>query len=328
MFLRRLALALALVAAGVPAAAQTPTAEVDVTVGHSTDRVDAAASQVRLFGDGPAGWAYFLEAAYAQAWGRETDAFGAAYPYDGLHAIEAFGEKTIERGRWMTGVRAGRFRTPFGISSRSDYAYNGFLRAPLIRYGRFWALSNNSLEAGATVTAGIPRLFAEVTVGAPQDTDDYARGSGVDRIVRVQGAAGPFVVGVSHSDTQPSEWFTFAVGRARFTGVDVRWMAGGVQLRGEWIDGKPFDQGQTRGGYLDAIVHRPFMGAVTAVARVERLDYNAGRFSSFPRRYTTGARVRVTPFLVLQGNLIHQPDDARLPGLSAVDVALTITTRK
>jgi hypothetical protein len=329
MLLRRFVLILALAAPALPAAAQTPTTEVDVTAGHSTDRVDAASSQARVFGDAPAGWTYYLEAAFAQSWGRDSDAFGAAYPYEGgFHPIEAFADRMFDRGPWMAGIRAGRFRTPFGISTRSDHAYNGFLRAPMIRHGQFWALSNTSLEAGATITAGVPRLFMEATVGAPQDIDDYARGSGVDRIFRVQGSAGPFVVGVSHSDTQPSEWFSFARGRARFSGVDVRWMAAGVLLRGEWISGRPFDQGHTSGGYADAIVHRPFMGPVTAVVRVDRVAYDAGPFSSYPHRYTAGARVRLASMLVAQANVIHQPVDPRLPSISALDVALTLTARK
>jgi acetyl-CoA acyltransferase len=39
---------------------------------------------------------------------------------------------------------------------------------------------------------------------------------------------------------------TFAFGKNVFTGVDVRWMHKGVQLRGEWITGRPFDGTTTR----------------------------------------------------------------------------------
>ena len=49
---------------------------------------------------------------------------------------------------------------------------------------------------------------------------------------------------------------------------------GGVQVRGEWIDGRSFAGTRTFGGYADLIVHRPFMGPVTAVARAEKLDYS------------------------------------------------------
>ena len=72
--------------------------------------------------------------------------------------------------------------------------------------------------------------------------------------------------------TQPYQPETFAKGRTVFTGVDARWMAGGVQLRGEWLFGRPWDGTTTRGGYFDVSVHRPVMGPVTAVFRTERLD--------------------------------------------------------
>ena len=40
------------------------------------------------------------------------------------------------------------------------------------------------------------------------------------------------------------------------------------------------------------------------LARVEKLDYPAGTFSVFLKRFTAGARVRVTPWLVAQTNFV------------------------
>jgi hypothetical protein len=312
-----------------PASAQTATTEVDLTVGHSTEDVQAASSQLRLFGDAVAGWQYYVEASWAQQWGNRSDAFGSGYPYDKrLRPAEMYAERTLLKGRYLAGVRMGQFRTPFGLSSRSDQAYTGFLRAPLIRYGGYWALSNNFLEDGVSIAAGTPRLFAEASAGRPHDQDAYARRPGLDSALRIQGAIGPVILGVSHIHTQPAQRFKFALGAAVFTGVDVRWMRDGVQLRGEWIDGHALGGTRTFGGYLDAFVHRPIMGPVTAVLRAERLDYPAGRFSSFPRRYTTGARVRVSSMLVGQLNIVHQPADVRLSRISAVDLAFTISARR
>ena len=70
------------------------------------------------------------------------------------------------------------------------------------------------------------------------------------------------------------------------------------------------------------------MGPVTAVMRAERLDYTAGRFSSYPRRYTAGARVRLSSNLTGQLNVVHQPTDVRLHAISAIDVALTVSARR
>jgi hypothetical protein len=76
------------------------------------------------------------------------------------------------------------------------------------------------------------------------------------------------------------------------------------------------------------MVHRPVMGPITAVARIERLDYNAGIFSEFPRRYTLGARLRMPYALALQMNYVHQPHDVTAdPGHASLDVSLSYSVR-
>src|SRR5205814_7559105 len=138
----------------------------------------------------------------------------------------------------------------------------------------------------------------------------------------------PGMAGVGCIRTRPSTGRWFAKGIAQFVGTDLRWMKGGVQLRGEWIDGHPFSGARTRGGYGDILIHRPRMGPVTAVARVERLDYFADPYSEFPRRYTVGARVRVTQGLTAQVNYIRQShkenNDLRH---ASVDIGLSYTIR-
>jgi hypothetical protein len=242
--------------------------------------------------------------------------------------MEVFAEKTVTRQRFLVGTRLGRYRTPFGLYSRSDHGYAGFLRAPLIRYGDYWALSNNFLETGASVVAGTSRLQAEVSLGIPQDEDEQHRRRGFDRVARLQGSAGRLIVGASYIHTQPTEERPWATGSTEFTGVDARWMMGGVQVRGEWIDGRSFSGTRTFGGYADVIVHRSFMGPITAVARAERLDYVAGRFSSYPRRYTAGARIRVASMLIAHVNVLHGSAYDSQRRQSAVDVALTFTARR
>ena len=101
--------------------------------------------------------------------------------------IEAYGERTFQPGSFLVGVRGGRYRTPFGISSGSDHAYNGFLRAPLIRYDNYYALSNNYLEHGADVIVGVPQFTLEVSAGAPSDVGSARRRSGLDTVVRGKG---------------------------------------------------------------------------------------------------------------------------------------------
>ena len=159
---------------------QTFSAEADITGGYSGEEVRAAASQVRVFGDGPARIRYFAEASWAGRWAEDnyilgaglmigvdkigTDVFGAAYPYrKRLQLMEAYAERQFTQRGLIFGVRGGQFRTPFGIYTRSDYGYNGFVRPPLLRYDGYYGVSNNWMEQGVAVTAGLPQLFVEAS---------------------------------------------------------------------------------------------------------------------------------------------------------------------
>ena len=62
--------------------------------------------------------------------------------------IEAYAERTFRRAG-DDQPAGGQFRTPFGIYTRSDYGYTGFVRPPLIRYDGYFGLSNNYMERGA-----------------------------------------------------------------------------------------------------------------------------------------------------------------------------------
>jgi hypothetical protein len=326
---RILVLTLAMGLTGAAAVrAQSLTSEAAMTAGVSSDEIAAAATQVRAFGDAAFGIRYFVEAAWART-GSESDAFGAAYPYHSrLQAIEAYGEWFADTPRAVAGVRAGRFRAPFGISNASDHAYSGFLRAPLIRYDGYFALSNNFLEHGVDVIAGVPRFTVEASVGRPADVGTAIRRPGLDTIFRAQSAVGPAIVGVSHIRTLPYQSPRFAFGHAEFTGVDVRWMVGGVQLRGEWIGGQPFNGTTTTGWYGDVIVHRRGMGPVTAVARIEQLDYETTpEHELHSKRQTIGARVRLRDNLSAQINLLHHTGLLYQPRRTSMDVGLTYSVR-
>ena len=315
--------------ASVEAHAQSLAAEVDVTAGLSTEDVRAGAVQARVFGEALAGVRFYLDGTWTEVSGRSSDAFGAAYPYgaDTPRPMEAYVERTFRPRGWLAGARVGRYRTPFGIHLVSDHAYFGFLRAPLIRYENYFALSNTFLEGGVDVIAGRPDFNVEVSVGVPQDPIEARRRHGVDWVVRTQAYRGSLIVGVSYIRSRPAGTRPFAHGRAVFTGIDVRWMRDGVGLRGEWVAGRPFDRAATRGWYVDGVVHKPAMGRVTAVARVERLDYAAGRFSFYPRRVTAGLRIVLSRSLVAHVNVLRQSDVPGSDRRGALDVSLTHTVR-
>jgi hypothetical protein len=312
------------------AGAQTLTREAEFSAGHSTDDVNAGGAQARLFGTVANGWRLYLEATWAGVTRTEagSDAFGSAFPYDRrLRAMEAFVEKTGRPRGMLLGIRAGRFRVPFGMYGRSEHGYSGFTRAPLIRYEGNWALSNNALEAGAAILAGVPALSVEASVGTPLDASQYPRPHTLDASVRVQAFHGPFIVGASYLSSRAHAEGPWVEGRTTFGGIDGRWMHAGIQVRGEWLFGRPWTGVATRGGYIDVTVHRRGMGRVMAVVRAERLDYDADEHSDYIRRYAAGARVRLLRSLSLQINTLHQPGGFPSGSTVATDIGLTQTIR-
>jgi hypothetical protein len=318
-----------LVPASVTYAGLPPTTEVDITAGYSTEGVQAVATQVRVFGEFDGGIRYFLEGAWADRSHTSSDVFGTAYPYENrITPMETYLEKDFKTGPYQGGVRLGRYRTPFGIYSRSDHAYNGYLRPPILRYGQSYALSNFWLEGGADVFFGTPQLLLEASVGVPQETDDK-RDDGVSTVLRVQGYKGNLIVGASYLNTPPVPEVTFGPGRIKFTGADFRWMQSGVQFRGEWMNGHSFDGVKTRGWYLDSIVHRPFMGNVTGVARWDFIDYETKPPFNFKRqRWTLGARTLLSRSLIGQVNLVRQSGFEPGHTEGYLDLGLTYTVRR
>ena len=162
----------------------------------------------------------------------------------------------------------------------------------------------------------------------PGDVGAAIRRDGLDTVLRAEGNAGPLTVGASFIDTTPYLPASFAHGRARFGGLDVRWMQGGVQLRGEWLGGRPFDGTSTTGGYLDLVVHRPAMGSLTALARVERLDYNTRpEFALHTYRYGAAVRLRVWQGVSASVGLSHQGGKLTQRRRTAIDAGLGYTLR-
>ena len=330
--MRRLSVALLFCLCDVGSAhAQTTAAEVNQAAGVSSESIASIGTQVRLLGEPKPGLRFEIEGVWgARSKDEETDVFGTAYPYEGdVEFMEAFAEYFFKGNRGIRSVKAGRYRTPFGISSASDHAYIGFLRPPLMRYGDYYALSSGYLEHGVDVVVGLPHLSVETSLGVPGDVGEAIRRPGANLVVRAERTMGTLIVGVSYIDTTPYLPGTFATGRARFGGVDARWMDEGVQLRGEWLGGRPFDGTTTTGGYADLIVHRPFMGPFTALARAERLAYTAPEpFALYSHRYSVGARVRTWKGLAAAAGISHQAGEVTQRRRTAFDIGLTFAARR
>jgi hypothetical protein len=325
--LRVACLVVACVAA--PVRAQSVAIEGTHSAGATTEDIGAAGTQVRVFGEVARGLRFQVEGSWGWRSEDEGDFFGTAYPYGGKVDLTETYAEYLRDGGWLRAVKGGRYRTPFGISSASDHAYIGFMRAPLVRYGEYFALSNTYLEHGAEVVVGKPRFTVEASLSAPADVGDAIRRDGVTGVIRAQAAAGPWIIGSSYIDTTPYLPESFALGRARFGGVDVRWMSGGVMVRGEWVGGRPFDGTRTNGGYADLIVHRPAMGPVTAFGRSERLAYQAiAPFDLYTHRYTAGARVRLWRTIAASFGAVHQAGELTQAKRTALDVGITGTWRR
>ena len=249
-----------------------------------------------------------------------ADVFGAAYPYGGRTVLmEIYAERYFRPRGALLGVRAGRFRTPFGIYSRSEYGYTGFVRPPLIRYDGYFGVSNNWLEEGAMVTAGVPQLFVEASVSRPHDVGFAIRR---ERNGRVDARPGlPGAVRRRRKPCAEQSLFVAAL-RRRSAGVYRRRRAlgapTGVQARGEFLKGHSYEGVSTIGWYVDGIVHRPGMGPFTALVRGEYLDYEAAPpRARRAKRLTLGTRVRWPGPVTLQLNYLRQTR-----GLAAHQIAL------
>jgi hypothetical protein len=340
------AAALIIILAALPAHAQeTVAAELDVTAGYSGEEVAAAASQLRVFGEARGGIGFFAEAAWGDRWAGDapiagelvsgvdpmgTDVFGAAYPYRGrMQLIELYAERYFRPRGAVLGVRGGRFRMPFGIYSRSDHGYAGFLRPPLIRYDGYFGVSNNWLEDGVAFTAGVPQLLVDASISQPHDVGSAVRRDGTDASIRAQGYRGQLVFGVSYARSKPYLSPRFAVGRQAFTGADLRWThPSGVQARGEFLKGHSYEGVSTTGWYVDALVHRPGMGPFTAVVRGESLDYTAPEpRDRFAKRLTLGSRVRLPGPITVQLNYLRQRGDLPHIKSHSIDFCATYSLR-
>jgi hypothetical protein len=107
-------------------------------------------------------------------------------------------------------------------------------------------------------------------------------------------------------------------------------MHNGIQLRGEWLTGHPFvgNGVKTDGWYVDTTVHRPAMGPVTALVRLEYMDYDTEPpRARYAKRMITGARVRLPGPITLQVNLTHQGGDLERLRDHSFDVAATYSFR-
>jgi hypothetical protein len=121
----------------------------------------------------------------------------------------------------------------------------------------------------------------------------------------VQASVGDVIVGASYIHTQPFKEQFWAHGDTEFSGSTRAGCAAASSCAASGSTATVRGHENLR-RLRDVMVHRQFMGPVTAVLRAERLDYEADRFSSYPRA-TPRAQSRLSSMLVAHVNVLHEP---------------------
>ncbi|MHB8637502.1 MAG: hypothetical protein ACYC96_13620 [Fimbriimonadaceae bacterium] len=163
-------------------------------------------------------------------------------------------------------VRIGRFKTAFGFSNWSENFYNGFNHLALVRLAPLAdGLTLTRDDAGAELTFGGPGLQVQTAI---VDTAPGPAQLGPKRAdhasLRLQTNQGDFIIGL--------DLLASLVGTTDIVGLDARWTAPRVLVRGELMAGRGAIQ-SSWGYYVDAAYRIPKLTRTQAVIRLESVDY-------------------------------------------------------
>jgi hypothetical protein len=209
----------------------------------------------------------------------------ATVSYIRLPGFDMLDESYIGLSQAEDFLRLGRIRTAFGFSDWSDAYYNGFNHIPLIR-------SNPLIEglrlmrddAGAEVTFGGPKLQVQASmVDSSLNRFQYVPREISTSTMRAQTTLGAFIVGLD------ALW-RFSTGD-EIVGIDVRWSAPHLVVRGEFMAGIGSDD-TASGFYVDGTYRVPGVERTQLVGRIER--YSSGDQGDFMLQ-TLGLREIVSP---------------------------------
>ena len=271
-----------------------------------------APRQIRAFGEGPAPIRFFVEV----AWGARyfpaarpksaTDVFGTAYPYQNrAQVIEAYGERTFRPGGRLVGIRPDGSAHRSGISTRSDHACcrlharaDDSLRRLLRAVEQLSGARRRSSSSARR--RRISRPASAAAVGRRR------RCSGVPASIRCSAAKRTLSLGDRRREPLPRDALPAGVtsrkGRAVFTGVDVRWMCSGIQLRGE-VPQRPAVRRHDDDGRLHRPAGAPRGDGPGDGGRAALSGSTTTPFRSsccLPRRAMAGARIRIPGGLTAQ----------------------------
>lgn len=175
-------------------------------------------------------------------------------------------ETFVEFGSDSQQWRVGRFRSAFGHSDWSELWHVGFPRRPLLRnlsFGSNLSLSRldtgvdwHGEKGGVQYQAGLIDARARSWEPFPMRLNHFAGRAQMDK--------GRWIFGLNAL----LEMETFGTGQNRLFGLDWRWTAPHVQVRGELCFGRT-NKAHASGYYLDLFYHPPKLTRTTFLARLE-----------------------------------------------------------
>lgn len=161
-------------------------------------------------------------------------------------------------------VRAGKFRKSFGIYSRAETEYMGFLDLPLVKDNAVNGLLLSGSETGMRLERRNPRLDIQLSIlSSDEDAPIFAGRNNL--LARAQTYSGDLILGASRYQGGTAD-----TGRFGVWGLDWRHSRPYIIVRGELVTGSAGPQ-RMHGGYADAFYHFPSIPKLTALARMESL---------------------------------------------------------
>lgn len=182
-------------------------------------------------------------------------------------------EAYLEVDKGTDVFRLGRFRSAFGFSDWSELYYTPFIGVPMIRSYGTSVVSGVSLDRrdrGVSAEGGGPNIQYEVALVDSKDDNFQVKPATIDSgIARLQLSQSSLMIGLNGfakaaSNEGPAE---------QISGIDLRWTASHLQIRGELIKGLG-TKGET-GYYADIIYRPPGFERTQLGARVQAIDAQA-----------------------------------------------------
>ena len=182
------------------------------------------------------------------------------------------------------------------------------------------AISNTASRSSSVS----PRRRSRRASARPADVGEAIRRAGLDTVLRAAGRPRPVILGASYIDTMPVHAGALRARAAPASAASTcAWMRAGVQVRGEWLGGRPFDGTRPPAAMSTSSCIARRWGRSPLLARAERLAYDgAAPHALYTHRYTAGARVRLWRGLAASAGVdatrpASSPSAGRPPSTSA-----------